>query len=203
MGLEFTYIDGQTPLSEEGKEGLLFPSITTQGELDLLENNNIQKGLKWAYRTKSVDRILSEDFINQLHKKMLGDVWKWAGTFRQKQVMVGGDEDILSRFYNIPMDLRVLLDDVKTWIEYKTYPFDEIAIRFKYRLVTIHCYENGNGRHSRIMADLINENIFKQEPFTWGGSNLVAADVTRTDYISAIREAGKNDFKPLIEFARS
>lgn len=198
MGLEFFYEDGQTPLSEEEKEGLLIKSITTHGELDEHEQLNIEEAIAWTMGLKlKKDRILTEDFIRALHKKMLGKVWRWAGEFRKSEKNIG------VKWINIGVDLRALLGDTNYWIENKTYPPDEIAIRFKHRLVNIHCFPNGNGRHSRIMADIIIESVFGEDVFTWNHSNMVRANETRAEYIRSIREADKGNIEHLITFART
>ena len=198
MGLEFVYEDGQTPLSEEEKEGLLIKTITIHGELDEYEQLNIEKAIQWIMRQKLKKKsILTEKFIKALHKKMLGEVWSWAGEFRRSEKNIGVS------WIRIGMDLKVLMDDTHYWIENATYAPDEIAIRFKHRLVNIHCFPNGNGRHSRIMADIIVESIFEAPIFSWNHSNMVKADETRKSYINAIREGDKGNIKPLIIFARN
>ncbi len=128
---------------------------------------------------------------------MFSDIWKWAGAFRKSEKNIGVS------WVNIGAELRILLDDTKFWIEKKTYKPDEIAIWFKLRLVKIHCFPNGNGRHSRIMADIIIESIFGKEMFSWNHSNMVKPNEIRKKYISAIREGDKGNIYPLLEFARS
>ena len=198
MGLELLYGEGQTPLDEEEKEGLKINSITTQGELDEFEQLNIEKAVEWTINANlKPEKILTEKFIKDLHKKMFGDVWKWAGEFRKSEKNIG------ISWTQIGIELKNLLDDTKYWIENKTYSPDEIAIRFKHRIVSIHCFPNGNGRHSRMMADIIIESIFEKEIFTWHQSNMVKADKTRKKYINALREADNGSVKPLIEFAKN
>ncbi len=197
MGLDFKYIDGQTPISEEEKEGLLIKSITTRIELDELEHLNIEKAVEWTLSNKfAKEKILSEVFIKTVHKKMFGDVWQWAGRFRKSQKNIGVE------WFKIGMELKTLLDDTNYWIKNDTYPFDEIAIRFKHRLVYIHCFPNGNGRHSRIMADIIIESIFGKDIFTWNNSNLVKPNNARKEYIDSIRKADNGIIEPLLYFAR-
>lgn len=198
MGLKLNYYDGQTPLDENEKDGLLIKSITTRGELDEFEQLNIEKAIEWTINTKfKKEKILTDEFIKSLHKKMLGDVWAWAGKFRKTEKNIGIE------WFKIGTELKYLLDDTNYWIDNKTYPPDEIAIRFKHRLVNIHCFPNGNGRHSRIMADIIIEAIFKLEIFSWNSSNMVKPDETRKIYITAIKEADNGNIKPLLEFART
>ena len=198
MGLNLHYKDGQTPLDEDEKEGLKIKSITTQKELDEFEQLNIEKAVEWSISTKlKPDRILSEKFIKALHKKMYGDIWKWAGNFRTS------DKNIGIKWTAISTQLKTLLDDANYWVDHNTYPPKEIAIRFKHRLVAIHCFPNGNGRHSRLMADIIMESIFKKDIFSWHTSNMVKADDIRKDYIMALKEADGGNIHPLIEFAES
>ena len=198
MGLELQYSDGQTPLDEDEKEGLKIKSITTQGELNEFEQANIVDALEWTIHNNfKAERILSEKFIKNLHKKMYGDVWKWAGNFRKS------DKNIGIKWTDISVALNQLLDDAKYWVNNNTFPPEEIAISFKHRLVAIHCFPNGNGRHSRIMADIIMESIFKKDVFSWQKSNMVKADDTRKAYILALKEADNGNIKPLIEFAKN
>lgn len=201
MGLkDLQYEDGQTPLDEDEKDGLLIPSVTTKGELDEVEQHNIEDAVLWTIQRRkrfTADEILTEEFVNELHKRMLGTVWGWAGSFRRTNKNIGVDK------YQIGIELRYLLDDCKYWIANNTYPPEEIAIRFKHRIVNIHCFPNGNGRHSRLMADIIIEKIFGLPVFSWGGQNLVKAGDARTTYLIAIREADAGNFAPLLAFARS
>ena len=198
MGLKIDYIDGQTPLSEEEQEGLKIPSITTREELDEFEQLNIEKAIQWTLGKKlKAEQLFSEKFIKDLHKRMYGDVWKWAGTFRTSEKNIG------IKCYLIGVELKQLLDDAVYWTQNKTYNSQEIAIRFKHRLVSIHCFANGNGRHSRLMADLIMKKLYGEKFFTWGSTNLVKATTARTAYIKAVKKADQQDLLPLIDFALS
>lgn len=138
--------DGATPLDPDEREGLKFPHIQSRGELDQMEQVNIQDGLLWLAKQKNsnVITVLSEKFIRRLHKEMLGEVWEWAGTFRHTEKNIGVAPEQIS------IELRKLLDDVRYWIEHHTYPVREIGLRFHHRLVKIHLFANGNGRHARI-----------------------------------------------------
>jgi Fic-DOC domain mobile mystery protein B len=106
------------------------------------------------------------------------------------------------KWTQIGIELKNLLYDTKYWIENNTFSPEEIAIRFKHRIVSIHCFPNGNGRHSRMMADIIMESIFDKEIFTWHQSIMVKDD-TRKEYIDALREADNGNVNPLIEFAKN
>jgi len=198
MGLEIKYIEGQTPLSEEEMEGLMISSITTRDELNEFEQYNIEKAIEWTLGLKITPKqLLSEKFIKDLHKKMYKDVWKWAGVFRDSEKNIG------VKSYKIVVELKNLLDDAVFWFQNNTYSNEEFAIRFKHRLVSIHCFPNGNGRHSRLFADLILQKLYDRSYFTWGKENLNKANETRKNYIKALQEADNNYFKPLIDFAKS
>lgn len=198
MGLNIEYVDGQTALDEDEIEGLKIKSITTQKELDEFEQLNIEKAVEWALLSKlKYEKVLTEKFVKDLHKKMFGDVWRWAGTFRKT------DKNIGINWSQIRTELKVLNDDTKYWIENKTYSPEEIAIRYKHRIVAIHCFSNGNGRHSRMMADIIIESIFGKEAFSWHNSNMVKADEARKTYILALKKADKGNIYPLMKFAQS
>ena len=198
MGLDLDYADGQTPLEEDEKEGLLIETITTHGELDEFEQQNIEKAVEWTMHRKfKQEAILTEAFIKEVHKRMYAGVWAWAGQFRKTNKNLGVDK------LQIGIELKNLLDDTKYWIEHKNIEPDEIAVRFKHRIVSIHCFANGNGRHSRLMADIVIEKIFKQPVYTWGAANLVKQGDTRMAYLNAIKAADKGDIQPLIKFARA
>ncbi len=198
MGLDLEYINGQTPLDEEEKDGLLILTIATRGELDEFEQQNIEKAVQWILgRTFKPELFFTEDFVRMLHKRMYADVWAWAGEFRKTNKNIGVDK------WKIPSDLKYLLDDAKYWHENNTYTQDEIAVRFKHRIVSIHCFPNGNGRHSRLLADIIIEKIYKQPVFSWGAANLSDEGDARKSYLKAIKTADRGDYSLLLAFARS
>jgi len=197
MGLNLNYEDGQTPLDEDEKESLKIKSITTQGELDEFEQLNIETAVEWTIHANlNPEIILTEKFIKNLHKKMYGDVWKWAGQFRKSNKNIGIE------WTKIEIELKTLLDDVKFWIDNNTFSPEEISIRCKHRIVAIHCFPNGNGRHSRMIADIIMEHIFGLPIFSWNQSNMVKAGDTRKKYITALRKADQGEITDLIKFAK-
>jgi Fic-DOC domain mobile mystery protein B len=198
MGLVIDYIDGQTPLDEEEKDGLLIPTIATCGELDEFEQQNIEQAVQWSMgRSYKSEIIFTEEFIRTVHKRMYINVWKWAGEFRKTNKNIGVDQ------WQIPTNLKYLLDDARYWHENSTYPPDEIALRFKHRIVSIHCFPNGNGMHSRLMADIIIEKIYKQPVFSWGTTNIFSEEDSRTAYLKAVKTADIGDYSLLLSFARS
>ena len=187
--------DDATPLTPDEQRDLIPSHISNRAELNEAEQENIIRGQDWALRRRKPD-LLSEKFVTTLHKQMLGDVWRWAGAYRLSERNLGVP------FYEIPIQLRQLLGDVKAWVEMNSYSPDEIAVRFHHRLVFIHPFANGNGRHARLMADLLIMQL-GEERFSWGLASLREAGETRTQYISALKAADQHDYAPLIVFARS
>lgn len=197
MGLDFDYTSGQTPIDEEEKEGLRIPTIATREELDEYEQQNIEDALLWVLSQRlKAETIFSEKFICLLHRKMYGSIWSWAGKFRKTDKNLGIDK------WQIPLALKSLCEDALFWVGHETYSPDEIAIRFKHRIVSIHCFPNGNGRHSRLMADVIISKIYKRPLFSWGAENLVQHGESRIAYLSAVKQADNNDYDQLLTFAR-
>lgn len=194
MTMEFDYPPGATPLDADELASLIPGHITTQAELNEWEQLNFAQGESWAQKQRK--EILNEAFLRQLHKQMFGETWKWAGEFRKSDKNIGVD------WLTIGVELKKLLDDANYQIEYASYPPDEIAVRFHHRLVAIHPFPNGNGRHARLMADLLAERL-GQPRFTWGSRSLIDAGETRQDYIAALQAADARDIAPLLAFARS
>ncbi len=183
-----------TPLTPEERVALIPTYITTRAELNEVEQIGIDEAAPWAFSRKR--NVLDEDFLKDLHRRMFRNVWKWAGEFRKTERNIGIDP------WKIQPDLRALLDDARYWIEHKTYTPDEIAVRFHHRLVFIHPFPNGNGRHSRLAADLLVTGL-GQPRFTWGGGSLVTIKELRSRYVAALQEADRHNIEPLLLFARS
>lgn len=198
MGLEFQYFEGQTPLEEDEIEGLLIKTISTREELDEFEQQNIEDAVEWTLtRQFKTEKILQDSFILDVHKRMFGNIWKWAGKYRTSNKNLGVDK------YHIPFELKNLLDDCKYWIEHNTYETDELAIRFKHRLVSIHPFANGNGRHSRLCADILISHGLGKPIFSWGRTSLTNKGEARKKYLQALHQADQGNCFPLIEFSRT
>lgn len=198
MGLNLNYLEGQTPLDEEEKNGLRIPTIAIRQELDEFEQQNIEDAMLWVFnKSLNAEMVLTEKFICDLHKRMYGQVWSWAGKFRKTDKNLGIDK------WKIPVELRALCDDALFWMKNQTFSNDEIALRFKHRLVSIHCFSNGNGRHSRLMADIIISKVLNQPIFSWGSSFLVKEDNVRKAYLKALKSADRGELKSLLLFSRS
>ncbi len=186
--------DAATPLSAEEREGLIPSYITLRGELNAAEQANILEAEEWAFKRRR--DVPGERFLNGLHKRMFGRVWRWAGQYRRTGKNVGVDA------WRIPQDLRQLVDDCRFWIGHGTYEPDEIAVRFHHRLVSIHAYPNGNGRHARLATDLLLVSLGRPR-FTWGSANLADPGEARRSYVAALREADRHNLEALLAFVRS
>ncbi len=189
--------DDATPLEAEEREGLRQNWITLRSELNEAEQENILAGSLWARRPRQRNAdMLTQDFARTLHQRMFGDVWEWAGQYRLTERNIGIEA------HRIPNDLPMMFDDVRYWVDHATYAPDEIAVRLHHRLVFIHPFPNGNGRHARLMADLLIERL-GGDVFSWGGDTLHDIGELRTSYVEALRAADDHDIEPLLAFARS
>jgi Fic-DOC domain mobile mystery protein B len=191
-----TTSDGNTPLSPEELADLI-PNLASKGELNEWERENMLLGREWATsdRTSPADMV-SDQYIRKLHEKMFDATWKWAGQYRLT------DKNIGVPVHEIRDRLMTLFGDVRYWIESRTHSPDEIALRFHHRLVFIHPFSNGNGRHARLIADVLITKLGRPS-FTWGSANLVKEGEARTRYLEAIREADDGDIQSLLKLARS
>ena len=188
-----------TALSPTERNGLLQTWIIARAELNMAEAENILNGATWARRRRGSETadLLNEEYAKALHKQMFGDVWNWAGTYRKGESNIGDVDP-----YRIQLEVRALFDDVRYWLEHETYERDETAVRLHHRLVAIHPFPNGNGRHTRLMADLLIEKL-GGELFSWGAGELGDTGPLRERYIAALRTADGHDIGPLLTFARS
>lgn len=186
--------DAATPLAPEERAGLLPSYITLKHELNEAEQAGINDAEQWAFNRRR--DVLQETFLLRLHGRMFGEVWRWAGEYRQSPRNIGVD------YWRIPVELRQLLNDTRFWVANGSFPPDEIAIRFHHKLVLIHAFPNGNGRHARLAADLLAVSLGR-ERFTWGRANLVTAGEARKLYVAALRQADRHNIAALMAFARS
>jgi len=193
MNDPFFQDENATPLAQAERDGLLPTHITLRQELNELEQSNILEADQWAMQRKR--NVLDESFLLRLHKKMFGKVWRWAGVYRKTERNLGVVH------WRIQTDLLQLIDDVQYWIHNETYDFDEIAVRFHHRLVVIHPFPNGNGRWSRLAADILVVNLGRAR-FSWGQHSLHKAGDVRRAYINALRAADNHDVAALVFFAR-
>lgn len=188
--------EGNTPLSPDELDDLI-PSLATKEELNEWERENNLQARAWAIadRTKPAE-IPSDEYVRKLHKKMFDQTWKWAGEYRRTEKNIG------IPVHEIRDSFMALCGDVRYWIENNTYPWDEIAVRFHHRLTFIHPFPNGNGRHARLIADVLLVRLGRPA-FSWGSASLIKEGEARSQYLKAIRAADKGDIRPLLKFARS
>jgi Fic-DOC domain mobile mystery protein B len=189
--------ENATPLPSALRNDLIPSWVTTRRDLNEVERDNIVKGVAWAHRTRGdAAALLNDAFSKKLHEQMFGDVWKWAGAYRQTELNIGIAPHLIAA------GMPAMFDDVRYWVENKTYPPDEIAVRLHHRLTQIHGFPNGNGRHARMMADLLMERL-GGEAFSWSSGSIQDTGELRRAYVSALKAADNHDIKPLMAFARS
>lgn len=193
---EFNEQDGQTALDPDETAGLLPRHIETVGALNDWEQENILLASKWLQRVKRPG-VLTEGFCRDLHRRMFNKTWAWAGTFRRSNKNIGCEWSMVA------VKLSQVLGNAQYWVDNETYPPDELVARFHHALVWVHPFPNGNGRHSRMMADALLKQL-GQNAFSWGGGgDLVSASEVRARYLAALRAADKGDFSELLVFVRS
>jgi Fic-DOC domain mobile mystery protein B len=187
---------GQTPLDADEAVQLIPSHVTTQANLNEWEATNILDANRWLRRAR-IAEVLTEDFCRHLHRRMFGRTWKWAGTFRTSDTNIGCD------WRQVPTRLRQLLGNADYWVREKSCPLDEAAVRFHHQLVLVHPFPNGNGRHARLMTDLLLRQAGAAR-FSWGsGVNLVAPGDVRSRYLQALHAADGGDISALMDFVRS
>lgn len=189
-------VDGTTPLDLDEVRELIPSHIQTRAELNAWEQTNILKAVKWLETRRTRDTVLTLEFLRELHGRMFDDTWQWAGKFRTTAKNIGVPVPMIQE------NLLNLLDDVAYGIRNSTYPIDEICTRFHHRLVQIHPFPNGNGRHGRLMANALLTELGASE-FTWGSGDLIAQGSARTSYIAALKRADAGDYGSLLQFVRS
>lgn len=196
MALDLDEQDGQTPLDPDEKAALIPRHIDTKGALNDWEQENILQTTQWLRRAK-IPEVLTEGFCRDLHRRMFNKTWRWAGTFRKSDKNIGCDWALIA------VKLNQLLGNAQFWVENETYPPDELAARFHHALVWIHPFPNGNGRHSRLMADALLKQLGRPV-FGWGsGANSANANAVRARYLAALRAADQGDFAELLAFVHS
>ena len=195
--MEFQYAPGATPLDPDEAAGLVPSHITTQADLNAWEQANILQAVRWVARQKKRD-LLTEGFVRDLHRRMFDQTWKWAGTFRQSNKNIGVD------WTQVAVKLCNLLDNTRFQIDHKVFEPDEFVVRLHHQLVWVHAFPNGNGRHARLMADVLAQQLGRPR-MTWGGADveLVSMGTVRDRYLKALREADQGQWSALIAFARS
>ncbi|MBI3041923.1 MAG: mobile mystery protein B [Betaproteobacteria bacterium] len=195
MGLKLDYPPGATPLDPDEAQGLIPRHISTQGQLNEWEQQNILRAEEWVFSRRRGD-VLTVDFIKRLHQRMFDQTWRWAGAFRRSDKNIGVD------WREIEVELRKLCLDVKAQLETRSVPLDEAAARFHHRMTRIHPFANGNGRHARLVTDvfLVRNGA---DRFSWGSADLEKAGDARTRYIAALRAADARDYSLLLKFVRS
>src|SRR5580692_12263468 len=168
------------PITADERAGLL-PSLSTRAQLTEIERLGVNAARVWAMRAAVLrrDDLVGEAFSRELHRRMFGGIWRGAGRYRAAARNPGWEPG------RIAEGVRLFLDDADGWLRYATYPVHEAAVRLHLRLIAIHPWSNGNGRHARLMADIIVASR-GEAPLTWGSRQPETAPGR---YAEAVRAA--------------
>ncbi len=200
--MNYVYSDGATPIDPNDERDLIPPNVTNQAQLNEVEFENILRSRVWSRSGRKHRDLLSAAFMERLHKRMFGDVWKWAGQRRSKELQ----NEKFSHYYSIPAEIEMILADFRYRLEHSPptarSEWDRLGAEFHHRIVTVHYFNNGNGRHARELTDLLLIQ-YGQEPFTWGSESLTTMNETRARYIAALHAADRGEYRALTEFVRS
>lgn len=183
-----------TPLGPDEIANLRVAAVS-RAQLNALESDNVARGRRWAMKSRK--DCFAPEFLIGLHSRMFSTVWGWAGRYRVHDVNIG-----TTKPHEIEVAVHQAFDDAKAWIDYKSYEPAELALRLHHRLVLIHPFVNGNGRSTRLLADVAGKRL-QAKPFSWGAVSLIETSAARTAYVAALKAADEHDFKPLIAFAQS
>jgi len=194
--MRIEYPDGATPLDEDYRQDLI-PDIQLQAELNEFEQKNIVEALMWASHNSRFSKVLlSSQGLCELHRRMFDSTWRWAGRYRRRDTTIG------IAWHQIPENIVLICQDAEYWVANHVYDWNELVVRFHHRLVTIHPFPNGNGRHARLVANLM-LGYNGQPVLPWGGAHLEKKGKARSEYISALQEADRFSYDRLICFASS
>lgn len=186
--------EGHTALTADDTVGLIPTSVSTRDQLNDAEERNISRAL--LRRPTGTAQLLDDKYLRDLHRAMFGDVWDWAGRYRLRETNIGVEPATISTA------VRTLVADVRAWVDLTSYDPDEVAVRFHHRLVSIHPFPNGNGRHGRVAADYLIGSLGGQR-FTWGAGLHLEISGLRAAYLTGLRMADIGQVQDLVHFARS
>ncbi len=191
--MRFVYPEGATPIDPDEAPALIPGHITTQSELNEWESQNIQKAVTWSLSRKRTG-VLTAEFVNTLHRRMFDQTWEWAGAYSRS------DKNMGVPWEQVVVEVHKLLRDADFWLAESVYSVQESAIRLHHRMVVIHPFVNGNGRHARLLADVLLYN--RDLPrIKWGGSELDTPGEARSNYLQALRAADQGGYAQLLSYA--
>jgi len=196
MGLTGAHAPGATPLEPDDIVGLIPAHVTTQGQLNEFEESNILKARLWLRRLRARRDPFDFSFALELHRRMFGDIWTWAGTLRRRETNIGVAAE------RIAVQLKQLLENTRVRMDSEPNAIEQIATELHHKLVSIHPFVNGNGRHARMLTDAVLE-AKGRKSFSWGQNSVEKAGPVRGAYISALQAADRGDYAPLSKFVRT
>ena len=188
-------IEGETPIDPSH---LKDRSIRTRQQLNSAEAQSILKPFVKYLGAKPSKKIapFNLNWFQQLHEEMFGDVWQYAGKFRQE------DKNIGVKWQNIITEMYQFEQDLIFWEQNQTYDVFERSVRLHHRAVFIHPFDGGNGRWSRLLGNIYLKQ--HEHPLVKWPEETIGTEesVAREAYLSAVKRADAGDFFELIALHR-
>ena len=185
-----TLPEGATLIDPDEAADLIPRHVRTRAQLNRWEQENIVAAERWTIRTRF--SALDDWTIRELHRRMFDRTWGWAGAYRQSDKNIGVD------WRTIAVEVRNLVDDGSWWLRERVYDIDEAALRLHHRLVYIHPFPDGNGRHARLWCDLLLRQ-HDRSPIAWQSERLGTVSEARRAYIGSLQAADAGDLQPLLD----
>ena len=125
----------------------------------------------------TLDDLLNDYFLRDLHTQLYGDIWMWAGRWRQYEVNIGVAPE------HIAVELRSAMGNIGyRWERAADWTPRELGVAVHAEAVRVHPFTDGNGRTTRLLADLVF--IAAQDPaelqYDW--------NIDKRGYIEHLRE---------------
>jgi Fic-DOC domain mobile mystery protein B len=187
-------LPGDTPIDDFSE--LLVKGIKTKRELAVVEAENIREAVVKYLAKRPTKRMARFDvtWLLQLHREMLGHVWAWAGKVRPGTVNIGVPQA------QIEPGLHSLASDLASWTGFGHDLLSQ-STWLHHRAVQIHPFKNGNGRWSRLLANIWLK--LNRHPLTvWPEQKIGSVSIVRGEYIKAVQAADAGDYEPLLAMHR-
>jgi len=207
----FSAAYASTPIEPDDHQFLVpeMKHLITWADVDAEEASNIAKGRAWLIAQHfTLDDLFDTLTLRTIHQRMFGKVWTWAGSVRRRETSIGIDpSQIQTQFEQLVQNFRWRAANADE-IGFSEEERRELGIRFHTEMVAIHAFVNGNGRHARLVANLVDSAMglgsLADPLYPWGARSGLPSAESRKLYLDAIKLAGsRGEYGPLLDIATS